>query len=573
MLIHLAEILFENRTLTGEIAKKINETFVSFHSSILGSLTDCSKNEYDLILSNPPYVTKGVSNYKDAIKDSGELTDYYSINGMGVESFFIEKIVNSLKNKGKAFIIIPDGLLNRVHESKLRRFITNHCIIDCIISLPIGAFYSTLKKTYILGLTKKEEPHEQLEGVFTYLVSDIGESLDAYRSPLDENNLKDMVRQYKYFMASKSEFETTDLRCKVFPFSKFSPSENWCVDKWWSSEEKVSLGIEDAIDIVDVNEFRDQTIKTANKLEIFKAKLEGINQEVNKDDGLLEPLTLASLFDMKQGNSYYTLKRIRENSWQGDIPVYSSNTKEQGVLVHIEEKHIKEKDKFYDYCLTWAVDGTSAGQLFLRNPSNKEGSKKKEFLVTFNNHCGVLTPKEKMEFYLNWVSLDKYPTYSKGVITKYFESVLESCPNESHEKLIAILKKLFDDKSLKSIDKKLFIKLFSNLDLKKTDVKDYLVEKFLPFSKEFYSERIDLDLDYVRRNVQPILFQKTRSYRNHKVGTGQIVDVEVNIPLHASGMFDSQRMEELSLEQSKLDEIREEMKKALEELSGLNVVL
>jgi type I restriction enzyme M protein len=156
MLIHLSDILLDNSSITKNISAKINTTFSSYHSSILGSLTNCSKDEFDLILSNPPYVTKGVSNYKDAIKDDGKLSDYYNVNGMGVESFFIEKIVNSLKIKGKAFIVIPNGILDRVHERKLRTFIKKHCFIHAIISLPIGAFYSTLTKTYILIIEKKE---------------------------------------------------------------------------------------------------------------------------------------------------------------------------------------------------------------------------------------------------------------------------------------------------------------------------------------------------------------------------------------------------------------------------------
>lgn len=573
MLIHLTEILSENRTLTKEIAGKINSTFLSFHSSILGSLIDCSKDEYDLILSNPPYVTKGVSNYKDAIKDNGILTDYYSINGMGVESFFIEKIVNSLKSNGKAFVVIPDGLLNRVHENKLRRFISQKCIIDCIISLPIGAFYSTLKKTYILGITKKESGHKQTTGVFSYLISDIGESLDIYRSPITENDLTDMVRQYKYFTVNKEDFNPVGLRCKVFPFSKFSPTSDWCVDKWWNSEEKICLGIEDSIEIVDVNEFKDQTVKTAEKLEEFKIMLEEINQEINNVEYKLESISLSSLFQMKQGNAYYTLKIIRENSWQGDIPVYSSNTKNNGVLVKIEEDKIKEKDKFYDYCLTWAVDGTSAGQLFLRNNENKQSLKTKKFLFTCNNHCGVMIPREKIDFYLNWYSIGLYEDYSLKMIHNYFNNLLDACPQHYYDKICELLSKIFVKNSLDGFNKELFIENFLDLNFKNSFVKDFIITTLLPFSSQFFSDRINIDLDYIKRNIQPMLFQRTRSYRNHKVGTGQIVDIEVNIPLNDLGAFDIQRMEELSYEQSNLEKIKSEMVEVLTKLSELNVIL
>lgn len=573
MLIHLSEILADNRTLTEKVANKINESFKSFHSSILGSLTDRSVDEFDLILSNPPYVTKGVTNYKDAIKNNGQLTDYYTINGMGVESFFIEKIINSLKNNGKAFIVIPDGLLNRVHEKKLRAFIKKSCNLNCIVSLPIGTFYSTLKKTYILGLTKKDKNTVQKSGVFSYLISDIGESLDAYRSPIAENNLKDMVRQFKYFMTDPEHYEPMSSRCKIFPIETFDPSSNWCVDKWWLPEEKVELGIEDSLDIVDVNEFKDQTIKTVDKLNDLKTQLESINQDIDKSQGLHEEMTIDSLFNIKQGNSYYTLKMVRENSWQGDIPIFSSNTKENGVLVNIDEQHILEKDKCYDYCLTWAVDGTSAGQLFLRNEENKEGKKTKEFLFTYNNHCGVLIPKEELEFYLNWICLNKHNDYSKTKVKNYLTQMLSHCPNDKHVELITILKSLSGCRKKVDFNIQELVELFLKADFDDPSVKKKILSKLLPMTTCFYSSKIELNLDFIKRNIQPILFQKTRSYRNHKVGTGQITDVEVNIPIDSDGAFDLERMQILTREHSKLDAIRLDMSKALKNLSDLNVVL
>ena len=268
MIIYLSEILRDNPTLTKNFATTINEVFKSFHTSILGSLSTTKKDLYDLVMTNPPYVTKGIVNYKEAIKNDGDLKDYYYVNGMGVECFFIEKIINELKPNGKAFIVIPDGLLNRVNDHKIREFIKKHCIIDGIISLPIGTFYSTQKKTYILAITKKSSKDiQQQDKVFGYVVTTIGESLDVYRTPIADNDLKDFVRQFKYFNLDKKLFEPLSINCKTFDIEKFDPKTNWCIDRFWDKQSKIDLGIEEEINIVDIDEYHNQVSRVTGEIQ------------------------------------------------------------------------------------------------------------------------------------------------------------------------------------------------------------------------------------------------------------------------------------------------------------------
>ena len=64
----------------------------------------------------------------------------------------------------------------------------NLAFIDGLISLPEKTFFTTPKKTYILAITKKTNKQDiQKEPVFTYLVSEIGESRDIYRFDIEQN--------------------------------------------------------------------------------------------------------------------------------------------------------------------------------------------------------------------------------------------------------------------------------------------------------------------------------------------------------------------------------------------------
>ena len=635
MIIYLSEVLRDNPTLTKNFASTINEVFKSFHTSILGSLSTTKKEIYDLVMTNPPYVTKGIVNYKEAIKNDGSLKDYYYVNGMGVECFFIEKIINELKPNGKAFIIIPDGLLNRVNDHKIREFIKKHCIIDGIISLPIGAFYSTQKKTYILAVTKKESSDKhQIDKVFGYIVTTIGESLDVYRTAIEGNDLKDFVRQFKYFKLDKTLFEPLSINCKVFEIGKFDPKTNWCIDRFWDKQSKIDLGIEEQINIVDIDEYHNQVSRVTNEVQELNKALGNIDKVIASLSPETKSFTLNDLFSIKQGDAYYTLKRIKENAWEGNIPVYSSNTKNDGILAHILKEQIKEKDKFYDYSLTWAIDGM-AGQLFLRNEENKLNLKEDKYLFTLNNHCGVIIPKEKIDFFFKSYFSERKNTNYKNqffseletgfsavtkqediterdkLFLKFYNSLTYDCPNKKSEldKFLSLKIKedlvdsddnLILEKNSKLTVENIEIVLKSNIrsiilnpiQAAKTDDLTQVLEKFKNYSdylteessKIFYDEifslitkyyinRIEIDLRYVMKNVQPLFFQRTRAYGNKKLGTGQIVDIEIAVPIDGEENFDLLTMEKISKEQDKLLSIKSEIIMKYSELGDMEVVI
>lgn len=635
MIIYLSELLRDNPTLTKEFAESVNSIFKSYHTSILGSLSVTRRNHFDLIMTNPPYVTKGIVNYKEAISNNGALKDYYYVNGMGVECFFMEKIINELKPNGKAFIVIPDGLLNRVNDYKLREYIKKTCIIDGIISLPIGTFYSTQKKTYILAITKKEDENIiQTDNVFGYIVTTVGESLDVYRVQEEDNDLKDFVRQFKYFMLDKKLFQPLNIHCKTFPIAKFAPKTNWCVDAWWEKEYKIELGIEEEINIVDIDEYHNQVKRVNEEVTQLNSQLENIDRTIASLKPETETYTLQELFDIKQGDAYYTLKRIKENGWEGTIPVFSSNTKQNGILAYIKKEEIKKKDRFYDYSLTWAIDGM-AGQLFLRNEENRSHSTEDKYLFTLNNHCGLLLPKEKIEFSLSeylknktnlkalttffeeleqaekevskhnkehlelMKKISEFTTYftiiipaNKIELTKYINHTICADILVDDETIVKrktilteeIIEKIIDNKietvkmhSILIVKGETFASIIKKLKVVFKELTDdgfkFFRKDLLPLLCQFYNNRIEIDLGYVMKNIQPLFFQRTRSYGNKKLGSNQIEDIEILIPIKNDKTFDILTMESISKEQDKLKNIKDEIISKYTELGKMEVIM
>lgn len=382
MLIYMSGLLREHPEMTDKFAKLFNDTFLLQTNSILGTLAKPVHDQYDLILTNPPYVMSGSSNLKEEISKDDALKKYFSVSAMGIEGLFMEWIIRALKPNGKAFIVVPDGIMNRSNDKKLRDFILEQCEIDAVISLPLNTFFTTNKKTYILALTKKEPVmldgvstlQRQTSPVFTYLCSEIGETRDAYRFDIDQNDLQVASDLFNMFKGAKTSFANTlnmigDQRCKISSIDDFYNGTHWCVERWWNHEERQALGIEEEPKTIGVNDFRVLLADTINTLSELDEPLAEIVP--NCDEYPIEYLPLSELFDTIKGKSKYTKKY--GNLHPGPYPVYSASS--QGILTHLDT---------YDYdgrYMTWSTNGFAGTILIL------DGK------FSINGDRGILVPK------------------------------------------------------------------------------------------------------------------------------------------------------------------------------------
>ncbi len=375
MLIYFSDLIKENSKQTKDFAKLFNDSFTLKTNSILGTLSAPVENEYDLILTNPPYVTSGSGNLKDEIKKDGDLIDYYKINAMGVEGLFMEWIIKALKPGGKAFVVIPDGILNRQNDKYLRKFFLDECYIDGIISLPLKTFFTTPKKTYILAVTKKKKKKDvQKEPVFTYLVSEIGESRDIYRFNIEQNDLNEAVKLFKGFKGSKEYFieNNTDERCKIQPIKKFNPNSHWSVDRWWSKEEQIKLGILEEDNIVDITEFGELVGDISESLNDFSQLLKEFDEKKKLKNNFKEiNLSNKKYFDLFIGKRLVKKDLIKI---KGNIPIYSAN------VFNPVGYHTKSNiDDFDNNFVTWGIDGDFEFNFIEKNSP---------FVTT--DHCGTI---------------------------------------------------------------------------------------------------------------------------------------------------------------------------------------
>ena len=390
MLIYFSDLIKENTGLTKEFAKLFNESFTLKTNSILGTLSDAVEEEYDLILTNPPYVTSGSSNLKEEIKKDGELVNHYKVNALGVEGLFMEWIVKALKPNGKAYVVVPDGLLDRRDDKNLRKFIVDECFVVGLISLPSNTFFTTNKKTYILCITKKADKKQvQKEPVFTYLVSEIGETRDVYRFDIDQNDLNEAVTLFSFFRGNKNSFAkiNTDKRCKIIPSDYFKDNieKDWVIDKLWSKEEKQELGLIQKENEVSFEEFPYLLEDFNTTIESLKEELKTLLKTDSENQVLFKSFVISELFDFPSIKGL-TKTFIEKNS--GNIPVYGGRQDE--IPIGYVSDNIPNI-KYFENCIGWNREG-SVGYVFYH-----------KHRFTTNDHHRPLIVKEK---YKNIIDLD-----------------------------------------------------------------------------------------------------------------------------------------------------------------------
>ena len=319
--------------------KLLADTFVWCHRDTqLGSLYHPASGQFDLIMANPPYIVSGTGSVTKKIKSVAGLSAYYTAGGSGLESRFLNWIINALKGGGTAFVVLPKAMLART-EKTLKQFVRQNCFIDSIIYLPTGSFYTTPVETYVLGLKKKSDEHQkQKDPVFCFLTSEIGETRDVKRDPT-KNDLVDMLSEYQRFKANPAGFSPSISQCKAVPVKMFDPKDRWDIDHLWNIEEKRTLGIIDRLQLT-VDDIIERFSDAVTSLQQSQKVLDKSMSHSGKyGDASLNDKTK---FTLHRGNR---VKKKECQANQGDIIVIASGRHKDSYFARVSPAFLMRKFK------------------------------------------------------------------------------------------------------------------------------------------------------------------------------------------------------------------------------------
>ena len=167
----------------------IDNPFIEYRDSLSDQNAD--RDKYSLILANPPF--KGSLDYDSVTPDLLKMCKTKK-----TELLFLALFIKMLKVGGRCACIVPDGVLfgsSKAHKD-IRKQIVEENRLEAVISMPSGVFkpYAGVS-TAILIFTKTG--HGGTDNIWFYDMQADGLSLDDKRSPVNENDIPDIIERFR----------------------------------------------------------------------------------------------------------------------------------------------------------------------------------------------------------------------------------------------------------------------------------------------------------------------------------------------------------------------------------------
>lgn len=234
----------------------IDNPFIEYRDSLSEQNTD--RDKYSLILANPPF--KGSLDYDSVTPDILKMCKTKK-----TELLFLALFLKMLKVGGRCACIVPDGVLfgsSKAHKG-IRKQIVEENRLEAVISMPSGVFkpYAGVS-TAILIFTKTE--HGGTDNVWFYDMQADGLSLDDKRSPVDENDIPDIIERYhnleqeekrerteQSFFVPKQEIVDNDYDLSINKYKKVEyvpveyPPTSEILDKLEQLEAEITEGLKE----------------------------------------------------------------------------------------------------------------------------------------------------------------------------------------------------------------------------------------------------------------------------------------------------------------------------------------
>ena len=175
--------------------------------------------QYDVIMANPPFMSP-----KGGIRPHKR----FSIQANRAEVLFVDYIMEHLSIKGRAGIIVPEGIIFKADKAykALRKKLVEDGLF-AVVSLPSGVFqpYSGVKTSVLLFDNQVAKKADEI--LFVKVEND-GFDLGTQRRPIEKNDLPIVIDVLKAFQIKgwKQVYKTTHDNSKVLLVPKKIIAEN-----------------------------------------------------------------------------------------------------------------------------------------------------------------------------------------------------------------------------------------------------------------------------------------------------------------------------------------------------------
>jgi type I restriction enzyme M protein len=148
-----------------------------------------------VVLANPPFAGK--------VQQESILSDLnHGLNTRATELLFLKWFIDHLTPGGRAGVIVPNGVLfgSNNAATNLRQLLLTECELQAVVSMPSGVFrpYAGVATAALVfqKRPKRIKPEVVDGSVWFYDITADGLSLDDKRSPIEANDIPDVLARW-----------------------------------------------------------------------------------------------------------------------------------------------------------------------------------------------------------------------------------------------------------------------------------------------------------------------------------------------------------------------------------------
>lgn len=224
------------------------------------------KDHFDVILANPPFMSPkgGITPHKK-----------FSVSSNRSEVLFVDYIMNHLRPKGRAGIIVPEGIIFQSGNAykELRKNLVNDGLC-AVVSLPSGVFnpYSGVKTSILFF---DNEIAKKTNEILFIKINQDGFSLGAQRKPIDKNDLSealDILKRWKTGKKEESELVVYVEKSRITKNDDYNLSgDRYRVATDYTNVKWPIVELGEVCDIYQPKTITSNEIKTIGKYKVFGA--------------------------------------------------------------------------------------------------------------------------------------------------------------------------------------------------------------------------------------------------------------------------------------------------------------
>lgn len=229
---------------------------------------------YDVVLTNPPFGTKGANQAPDR--------DDFTIETSNKQLNFVQHVVTTLRPGGRAAMVLPDNCLFEGKAGEVFALLMQDCNLHTILRLPRGTFtpYSQGVKANVIFFQKGFQKSGQTEHVWIFDARSNVPGITKKDRPLSAQHFAEFERCYGADPNGNSKRMNHDAEDR---FRRFALSEikdrDYKLDITWLKDESLE-------DADELPEPQDLAAEAITELEAVVDDLREIVALIEKDEGI-----------------------------------------------------------------------------------------------------------------------------------------------------------------------------------------------------------------------------------------------------------------------------------------------